>query len=449
MANTYNFSSDALLKRIGLQPGKKILVFLISLIAITIALGNVYNSLAVIFFVLYSVLASRRQDFSFRLELMLPLLLFVLMALSLSWSIDFKSTLKALGKEAALLFIPLAFMLNRKLSRNSAYDVLKNYSIGMCMVGVYFIVRAFIRYFQLGTTDVFFYHELSTFKINAIYLSTLFSLALFVFIAKKNKTIMGYVSTLFLLVMVFLLSSKNIIIIDVLLIVMYYLFFAGFSKGATIAAVAVFCAFALVMGYYGKIYDRLLHEMEPVKNTKVTHGVHNVSVGEAWHNKKFNGNDYFNGTAFRTYQIRIFKELLADEPILFTGYGLNASAKKIELKGIEHNLYHGNKESIGYNKLNFHNQYIEAFADLGIFGFLLLVAALVINLKNGIEAKYFVHIAFAILMISLFLTESFLWRQRGVVFFTLFYCLFNSLLPVNVMDRYVDKNYKKPRVAKA
>ncbi|HBK83023.1 MAG TPA: hypothetical protein DDZ41_05405 [Flavobacterium sp.] len=70
---------------------------------------------------------------------------------------------------------------------------------------------------------------------------------------------------------------------------------------------------------------------------------------------------------------------------------------------------------------------MQNFAELGLIGFLLLVAILFLNLKNTIKSKDFIHIAFAILMISLFLTESFLWRQRGVVFFTLFYCLFNTI----------------------
>jgi O-antigen ligase len=51
---------------------------------------------------------------------------------------------------------------------------------------------------------------------------------------------------------------------------------------------------------------------------------------------------------------------------------------------------------------------------------------LIINIKNALKSKDFIHFAFSILMISLFLTESFLWRQRGVVFFTVMYCLFNS-----------------------
>jgi len=48
------------------------------------------------------------------------------------------------------------------------------------------------------------------------------------------------------------------------------------------------------------------------------------------------------------------------------------------------------------------------------------------SLFTGLKRKDFVHISFTVLMISLFLTESFLWRQRGVIFFTGMYCLLNS-----------------------
>ena len=288
-----------------------------------------------------------------------------------------------------------------------------------------------VRYMATGNADVFFYHELAGVGLNAIYLSVLFSLALFEFLSKRHKTITGNISMLFLLVMVFLLSSKNIIAIDVILIISYYLFFSGLAKKARITAIATFCIIAALLGYYGKIYQRFIHETE-TGTIVSTAGIHNVTIGEAWHNDKFSANDYFNGSAFRTYQIRIFTEMLQEDPILFTGYGLNNSSIKVEAKGAEHNLYHGNDENVGYNKLNFHNQYVEAFADLGIFGFLIIFIMAVINVVNGIRQKYFVHIAFAILMISLFLTETFLWRQRGVVFFTLFYCLFNDLFPQRV-----------------
>ncbi|MBC7643343.1 MAG: O-antigen ligase family protein, partial [Flavobacterium sp.] len=148
----------------------------------------------------------------------------------------------------------------------------------------------------------------------------------------------------------------------------------------------------------------------------------------AWTNTIFRANDYFPGTAFRVYQFRIFLEMMKENNIFWQGFGLNASYKKIEEKGIYYHLYLGDatNNNQGYQTKNFHNQYVQNFAELGVFGFLILITMLFINLKNALKNKNFIHISFAILMISLFLTETFLWRQRGVVFFTMMYCLMNA-----------------------
>ena len=103
-----------------------------------------------------------------------------------------------------------------------------------------------------------------------------------------------------------------------------------------------------------------------------------------------------------------------------------ATKEMILAKAKEHTVFMGNETHEGYHDKNFHNQYVQFFAELGIIGFLLIVAMLSINLYNGLYRKDFVHICFAVIMISLFLTESFLARQRGVLFFTAFYCFFNS-----------------------
>ncbi|MFL9845194.1 O-antigen ligase family protein [Flavobacterium rhizosphaerae] len=428
MANIYSFSRNALLRRIGLVPGKKQQVFFISLVALTIPMGYGYNSIALILFVLFSILAAQRHTTWIRFTTSLPAFLFILMAFSLLWSIDFKISLKALGREAALLFIPLAFCLNRPLKFRHVNQVLNNYGLGMCVFALYFFIRAVVRYFNTGDTNVFFYHEFSTFKINAIYLSALFSLALFIFLAKKNKTFWGYTAIVFLLFVIFLLSSKNVILIDVFLVIVYYLFFSPLPKKAKLSGLAAFLILFAGLAYFGNIGRRFSQELDPVTEEKTGNGVHNVTINEAWNQDTFNENDYFNGTAFRTYQIRIFKEMLQEDGVFFTGYGLSASQIKIEEKGVEHDVDHSSEGAVSYNKMNFHNQYVEVFADLGFFGFFIVVILLLISLYKGLKSKYFVHIAFAVLMISLFLTESFLWRQRGVVFFTLFYCLFNELV---------------------
>lgn len=411
------------------------LIFFITAALLTIPLSYVYNSITLILFVLYTFLSYSKQNIKIYKPLLPLIALFLLMALSLAWSVDFKATLKALSREAPLLFIPVAFFFNQQLSRKAVGKILENYTLGITLFSLYLLGRAFWRYSGGAGTDVFFYHELATNYINAIYLSVVVSMALMYLICKKRKTFWSYGMLLFLFVFILLLSSKLIIITNILLIVVYYIFYSGMAVRGRIAAVLLLFVITGVFGYYGKVRERINTELTYNENAKMQDGVHKVTLKGAWSRTNFNANDYFNGTALRLYQIRIFGEMLQEDPVLFTGYGLNASCHKIEEQGVEHNLVHGSEEGILYNKLNFHNQYIQAFADLGIFGFIIIIIMLLVNLKNGFSKKDFVHIAFAIVMISLFLTESFLWRQRGVVFFTMFYCIFNTALLPGTTDK--------------
>jgi O-antigen ligase len=416
----------------GLSPGRKLLVSFITLVLVTIPLDHVYNSISIILFVLYSILAARKEDITIRAAIVIPVFLFLIMALSLVWSIDIKSSLMALSKEASLFFIPIAFCINRRVTRKGTYTILKTYGLAMCLFGLYAIIRAFVRYNETGNIEVFYYNELATPQLSAVYLSALLSVALFAFVVAKQKTIGGYAAMLFLLILLFLLSIKSIILVDVLIVISYYAFFSMLSVKTRVTALAIFCLVASALGYYGNIYKSVVHTMQSALQDESPAGMNNVSPSDAWTKERFSEKDYFSPIAFRAYQVRICAEMIKEDNVFFTGYGINASEEKIEQKGREHNVAHLNEENIGYNKLDFHNQYAEAFADLGIFGFITVVLLMLVNLVNAIKSKYFVHIAFAVLMISLFLTESFLWRQRGVVFFTVFYCIFNDLLPLGI-----------------
>ena len=445
MTQEYNSSRSDLLKRIGLSPSKRLLVFLISTVLITIPFGYAYNSVAIILFVLYSLLSAKKEDFSLKLWLLLPLLLFTLMVASLLWSIDFKSSLKAISKEAALLFIPIAFCFNKYLIQKGSQKILKNFSVAMCLFGIYFLGRAFVHYQESGNATVFLYNELATPVVTAVYLSALFSIAFFYFLSLGKKKFLDYIALIFIAILIALLLVKVVIVADVLLTAVYFVFFSNFSKKARIILSVLFIMIIGSFVYYAKTnsslpaeYTSNIPEMEALAKEGIP--VNNITINEAWNKPVFDENDYFNGTAFRVYQIRIFTELLQEDKIFFTGYGLNASLQKIKNKAKEHNVFEGGILNHRYSRQNFHNQYIEVFADLGIIGFLILITALFINLKNALIYKDFSHIAFAILMIALLLTESFLWRQRGVVLFTVLYCLFNIRLPKITEKEKHEKN---------
>lgn len=424
MANTFSYWNNVY-QKVKNEAIENSPVFFITLIFITLPLPYIFNSIAVIAFVLHSLYNFKKAVPNFQKVILLPILLYFIMVISLIWSINFKTSFQALSKELPLLLLPLCFIF-QSFNAIQIKKVLSNYSYVFLGYTIFYIFKAFIRFLILKDSSLFFYHELVTLDLNAIHVSVYVSIAFFIIFIKKDKTIFDIIGLALMAVFIVLLSSKNITVIFALLLLIYALFFGRFNwkKSQLIAVFLVFSVVAAIT--FTTIKKRFLIEIESntekisLNKEEESKGlVYNVSIKDAWIKDKFSPNDYFPGTAMRVYQIRIFKEFLSEESIFFTGFGLNASWAKLKEKRIEHNLYPG------YETFNFHNQYIQNFAELGIFGFVILLLMVIITLINAIKRKDFIHFSFAVLMISLFLTESFLWRQRGVVFFTLLYCLFN------------------------
>lgn len=440
MGNIYNFLKNVLTD-IQSENNKNISFIFLVLLLVTIPLSLGINNVSLVLFIGSIFLVLKKKNFNFSKELFLPILLYIIMVLSYLWTIDKSLTLNAMSKEISVLLIPFAFMALQPFTEKYKSKVVKYYSYSIVLVVVYYLIKAIIRFFILKDTSVFFYHGeydndigLVPKELNAIHVSVFVSMAFFYFYTLLEKHIANKIITFILFGFIVLLSSKNIILVFILLILIHFFFF---SKSANKMRLRNIFLFLIIIGFvfsFGKIKERFQLEFQTNSNKSLSSnvikdipkGVHNISIIEAWTNEKFTPNDFFPGTAFRVYQARLFFEFLKEENIFWTGFGLNASYKKLEEKADYYNVFQGNKQIEGYQKKNFHNQYIQIFAELGVFGFLVLCLILFINLKNAIIKKDFMHITFAVLMISLFLTESFLWRQRGVVFFTVFYCLFNS-----------------------
>lgn len=431
MDNTYNYFNKPYQKIKELIKENGVLTYLLAAILITIPLKYAFSSIATVVFVLASFFLRNKIKFSFNKSIVLPALFYILMVLSLLWTKDTALTTGGLKKEIAFLFLPLSFLLVEELQQIARRHIFSLFSYSMVLYAVFYFSKAMFRYLSSGDVSVFFYHELVTQDLNAIYVSVFASFAVFYFVSIKNKIWIERAALFILVVLVFLLSSKSIITIDFILIICYYSFFSNIPsnvKIVTVLAVSSFLFFSLI--FVKEVKERFLLEYETAfvdntVNNTISNGsdkVYNVSLKQAWQNEKFQPNHFFPGTALRIYQVRIFTEMLAERNILFTGFGLEASQNEIRKKVIEHNLYSG------YGDFNFHNQYVQTFAEIGLFGLLILLTMLFFNLKNGWKQKDFLHIAFAITMIVLFLTESFFCRQRGVLFFIVLYCIFNSVI---------------------
>ncbi len=435
MANIFNFSKNAF-QNLKQENSSHSTLLLIVLALLCIPLSYAFNSIALVFLFVVTLISLKKQNIKLDLNLILPIVLYVLMLLSITWTIDFERTLNGLSKELPLLLIPVCFLLFRSFSALEKEKIIKWYSYGIVAYSLFYLAKALLRFIFLKDTSVFFYHELVTKDVNAIHVSVYVAVSFFYFLEKQQKGLFDKFSLVLLFVMVFLLSSKNIIVVFMGLLVCYHLFYSKTSKKMRLKNLILLLVILISISFIGKIKERFKEEYETIMTdssvndviSKGSEKVYNVSIKQAWTNHVFKPNDYFPGTAFRVYQFRIFIEFLQEESIFWTGFGLDASYSKIVEKGIHYNLFLGNENQGGYQTKNFHNQYIQVFAELGIFGLLLLLTMVFLSFRNAMKTKSFVHIAFSVLIIALFFTESFLWRQRGITFFILMYCIFNSNL---------------------
>lgn len=392
------------------------------------------NNVSTAIFIVSVLFLNRNNKITNQIALLIPIVLFLWMAASYFWSVDISRTRTAIFKEITLFLIPVTFIIMKPFTKNQILKLLKYYGYAMVFYAVFFLIRATVRFLISGDQRAFFYHGeydndfgLVPKLLNAIHVSVYVAVAFFYFLNKEIKSKIDIVCASILLVFIFLLSSKNIIIVFLFLIGIHFFYFSKSSNKMRLRNLAIFILVVGSVLSFSKIKNRFLVEFQSNTNTSVSHSVYNeadegvnyISIYEAWNNEKFNNADYFPGTAFRVYQFRMFVEIFKEEPVFWTGLGLNASLNKLLEKEKKYNLHPG------YGTFNFHNQYVQNFAELGCIGFFLLLLILFLNIKNAIKHKDFIHISFAILMISLFLTESFLWRQTGVLYFILFYCLFN------------------------
>lgn len=393
------------------------------------------NNVSTTIFILSVLIFNRNTKIEIKFILLVPIFLFIWMASSYFWTVDVSRTTSAISKEITIFLIPVAFLLMRPFTKNQILKLLKYYGYAMVFYALFFLVRATVRYLISGDQRAFFYHGeydddfgLVPKLLNAIHVSVYVAVAFFYFLSKEIKNRLDVLCASILFIFLFLLSSKNIIIVFLFLIGIHFFYFSKSSNKMRLRNLAIFILVVGSILSFSKIKNRFLVEFQSNTNTSLSHSVYNeadegvnyISIYEAWNNEKFTHADYFPGTAFRVYQFRMFIEIFKEEPVFWQGLGLNASLNKLLDKEKKYNLYPG------YGNFNFHNQYVQNFAELGFIGFLFLIVILFFNIKNALKRKDFIHISFAILMISLFLTESFLWRQTGALYFIIFYCLFNN-----------------------
>jgi hypothetical protein len=284
---------------------------------------------------------------------------------------------------------------------------IRRYFIGGILLScIYLLVIATRRYLHGEPFTVFFYAELSNALMHPTYFSMYLNAALlFVFhemlLSSHRRTIwMGAAIMIILFVFIVLLSARTAeataFVSIFVMIVLYWRQKAGFRfVYPTLVVLGIAMLTQTVLLKYSNRFAQVENAIQT--NAVVTESSYNSTTG----------------------RLEIWREAVLMLPqywLLGTGTG--------DVKDELNKTYHQNNFSYGFDKsLNTHNQYLQSFLTLGIFGLILFVLAIKIPwLKRSNYHSLLLMLLFIFALNCL--TESMLEAQRGAIFFAFMISLF-------------------------
>lgn len=388
---------------------KDFLYYLLALTLSTAFIGFALSSIVLGIFCFFGLRYAYLNKIGFKLNtaLFLFTLLYVLCCVSYFWTVNQALTLKGIGRLSILLVLPLVFGFIPKPTVRSLQIVMNYFTLSNVLLGIFFLIVAIINYIKHGNPTVFTYHDfVEILDLNAIYVSVYCTISYFFLLSKQSKKSIDYLGLFLLLIFILLLSSKTIIATLLLGNIIYFIFYKGIRTLKTTKSIGILLIVILVLTFASReVVNRISVEIK-------------ANLEEVLHKEKFNRVYPWTGTSIRLLQLRNLKEQIEEDNIFWKGFGLFASRENLRERHLAFNTYYG------YHEYNYHNMYAQIFSELGIFALLLLLGLLGLGVKKSFQTKSFIMFMFYFLMIMIFISESFLWVHRGVLFFTLFCCIF-------------------------
>ncbi len=380
----------------------------VSIVLVTLPLKQSVNSLAII---LLSVVAlvhwlGHRDKFKMNIAFWGFVFFYIWGCLSYFWSVDQQESLKAIRKLLPFLLLPISIQMVHQHYPKWTEKILTFFSLGIILSSFFCLTYATLTVFKTKNLSHFFYHNLSEplFGMSAIYLSLFVAFSFFFLYFRKpfkkwqNRFLLG-----FLLFVLILLSSKILITATFLIIVFDQLRTRKYNLLILIIPIILFLFWKNFSS--DQIEQRVLEEIE---KTDVREVLTSEQFGQVYH---------WTGSGLRLFQAKCFYELLDSDKKYLLGYGFLATQGKLTEKYQEYDLYPG------FYSYNFHNQYLQTMADLGIVGLVLILFLLYKGFRRALAEKSPLFFVFILLITLICITESLFWRQWGMVFFVTIYCL--------------------------
>lgn len=321
----------------------------------------------------------------------------------------------------SLLAFPL-ILATRPFNDKDTNSIFLSFIAGGLLSSFVLLGRALYTYIYLDE-NCFFYMQFSYFlhpSYLSMYLNTAIAWLLLgilkdTFSKVRSSTILAVLIILFFSFINILLSSKMGMFTTVLIFIGFLIYYIFSRKKYTLGIAGILLMSMMVYSvirFIPAINDRVNNAVSAITNP-------NIDKTES------------ESTAVRLLIWNACNQIISNNLYLGTGTG---DAKDELLKEYEKQGMTGAIE----HKLNTHNEFYQVFVSIGLIGFTLLLAGLLIPLIFAFKTSNTIYLFFILIIIFNFLSESMLETQAGVMF----YAYFNSLLCFknSTPDSYRDVN---------
>ncbi|MCD4745756.1 MAG: O-antigen ligase family protein [Bacteroidales bacterium] len=347
----------------------------------------------------------------YRFYILLFSSIYLIYLIGLIYSSNFQYAFFDIEVKLSLLIFPLIFSTidDVFLTKRKIKYLFAGFIAG-CLVGTLVSFgNAIYNFYQSGSLHEFYYSRLPFFhhpSYFAMYLN--FSIALLIYNLWKNyhdlsklKIVLFIILILYFQLFIILLSSKAGIISLIILLIVSVIYV--FIKKSSFIIGFILMLFLSCIFIFLKVLPYPAQRLE--------------TAGKILQKSDTILKDTNEGTGERILIWRSSLEIMKNN--IFFGVGTG------DVKDALIEKYNDNKIQLAIEKkLNAHNQYLQTFITLGLFGFLVLALILLLPLIYAIKQTDYIYIVFLIIMIFNLLVESMFETQAGVIY----YAFFNSFL---------------------
>jgi len=381
---------------------------------LTLPLDIMLNSITILFWGVSSILLFViKGDAYFKiLPYFIPFfLLFFIMVTRDAFDNSLYDLIKRSEKKAALILIPIISCFSVPIDPNKT---LKAFSVIMTVISLSCLIMGSINALSLSETAEikinYWYYSYGVFSspsgIPTNYFSLFVATCLIYLLGwkKRIKKLELFMIVILLLTMI-LLMTRMVTILTFIFLLVYFFFGTKWHWTKKVFITFGIIVSLLVAFNFHPVFKRRYNALYESKKSS------------------------FSGLNMKlTMWDAIYHELIK-ENIIF-GIGEKDAKEKVIPLYKESNLTTAAK--YGYNS---HNQYIDIQLQYGVVGLITLSALLITLFWASIKMKETFFTIFILLISCMFLTESVLFRQKGIVLFTFISCLF-------IKEHVIMKAYK-------